>query len=61
MKKLLISAADSDLYPAQEHEDLGSMVLESIDEHKQVKTLPRDMSRGTPGIEMTTRWSISHI
>jgi hemerythrin superfamily protein len=39
-------------YPAvQEHEELASMVFESIEEHRQVKTLLRDMSRGTPGSE----------
>jgi hemerythrin superfamily protein len=33
-------------YPAMaEHEELKDMVLESIEEHKQVKTLLRDMGR----------------
>jgi len=33
-------------YPAmEEHEELKEMVLESIEEHKQVKTLLRDMGR----------------
>ena len=33
-------------YPAMaEHEELKEMVLESIEEHKQVKTLLRDMGR----------------
>ena len=37
-------------YPAvQEHEELASMVFESLEEHRQVKTLLRDLSRGTPG------------
>ena len=37
-------------YPAvQEHEDLASMVFESIEEHRQVKTLLRDLTRGTAG------------
>jgi hemerythrin superfamily protein len=35
-------------YPAMaEHEELKEMVLESIEEHKQVKTLLRDMGRLT--------------
>lgn len=36
-------------YPAMaEHEELKEMVLESIEEHKQVKTLLRDMGRLSP-------------
>lgn len=37
-------------YPAlEEHEELKSMVFESIEEHRQVKTLLRELSRVTPG------------
>jgi len=37
-------------YPAmQEHEELKEMVFESIEEHRQVKTLLRELSRATPG------------
>ena len=37
-------------YPAvQEHKELASMVFESIEEHRQVKTLLRELSRATPG------------
>ena len=37
-------------YPAvQEHKDLASMVFESIEEHRQVKTLLRELGRATPG------------
>ena len=37
-------------YPAmEEHDELKDMVLESIEEHKQVKTLLRDMARLTGG------------
>jgi hemerythrin superfamily protein len=37
-------------YPAvQEHKELASMVFESIEEHRQVKTLLRELSRVTPG------------
>jgi hemerythrin superfamily protein len=37
-------------YPAvQEHEELKDMVLESIEEHRQVKTLLRELSRVTAG------------
>jgi len=37
-------------YPAmEEHDELKDMVLESIEEHKQVKTLLRDMGRLTGG------------
>jgi len=41
---------ESIFYPAvQEHEELASMVFESLEEHRQVKTLLRDLGRGTPG------------
>ena len=37
-------------YPAvQEHKELASMVFESIEEHRQVKTLLRELGRATPG------------
>lgn len=37
-------------YPAlQEHEELKKMVFESIEEHRQVKTLLRELSKATPG------------
>jgi hemerythrin superfamily protein len=37
-------------YPAvQEHEELKDMVFESIEEHRQVKTLLRELGRVTPG------------
>lgn len=37
-------------YPAmQEHEELKDMIFESIEEHRQVKTLLRELSRVTPG------------
>jgi hemerythrin superfamily protein len=37
-------------YPAvQEHEDLKNMVFESLEEHRQVKTLLRELSRVTAG------------
>lgn len=37
-------------YPAmQEHMELKDMVFESIEEHRQVKTLLRELSRVTPG------------
>jgi hemerythrin superfamily protein len=37
-------------YPAvQEHEDLKAMVFESLEEHRQVKTLLRELSRATAG------------
>lgn len=37
-------------YPAvQEHKELKDMVFESIEEHRQVKTLLRELSRVTPG------------
>lgn len=39
-------------YPAmQEHEELKDMVLESVEEHRQVKTLLRELSRVTAGSE----------
>lgn len=41
---------ESIFYPAvQEHEDLKDMVLESLEEHRQVKTLLRELSRVTAG------------
>jgi len=37
-------------YPAvQEHKELASMVFESLEEHRQVKTLLRELGRATPG------------
>ena len=37
-------------YPAvQEHEDLKAMVFESLEEHRQGKTLLRELSRATAG------------
>jgi hemerythrin superfamily protein len=37
-------------YPAlREHEELKNMVFESIEEHRQVKTLLRELSKATPG------------
>ena len=37
-------------YPAvQEHKELASMVFESLEEHRQVKTLLRELGRVTPG------------
>jgi hypothetical protein len=33
----------------QEHKELASMVFESLEEHRQVKTLLRDLGRITPG------------
>ena len=37
-------------YPAvQEHEDFKNMVFESLEEHRQVKTLLRELSRVTAG------------
>lgn len=43
---------ESIFYPAmQEHAELKSMVLESLEEHKQVKTLLRELSRATPGTD----------
>jgi hemerythrin superfamily protein len=37
-------------YPAlQEHQELKKMVFESIEEHRQVKTLLRELSKATPG------------
>jgi hemerythrin superfamily protein len=39
-------------YPAmEEHEELKEMVLESLEEHKQVKTVLREMSRISPSSE----------
>lgn len=39
-------------YPAlEEHEELKDMVLESLEEHKQVKTILREISRLTPSNE----------
>jgi hemerythrin superfamily protein len=39
-------------YPAmEEHEELKEMVLESIEEHKQVKTVLREMARLSPNSE----------
>jgi hemerythrin superfamily protein len=39
-------------YPAmQEHEELKDMVLESLEEHKQMKTVLREMSRVSPSSE----------
>ena len=36
-------------YPAvQEHKELASMVFESLEEHRQVKTLLRELGRVTP-------------
>lgn len=41
---------ESIFYPAvQEHEELKDMVFESLEEHRQVKTLLRELSRGTAG------------
>ncbi|HWQ32681.1 MAG TPA: hemerythrin domain-containing protein [Blastocatellia bacterium] len=40
------------LYPTlQQHEELKEMVLEALEEHKQVKTLIREMERLTDGSE----------
>ena len=40
------------LYPAlEQHEDLKDMVLEAYEEHKQVKTLIREISRLSEGSE----------
>ena len=37
-------------YPAvEEHEDLKNMIFESLEEHRQVKTLLRELSRVTAG------------
>jgi hemerythrin superfamily protein len=37
-------------YPAvQEHQELKNMVFESVEEHRQVKTLLRELSRVTAG------------
>jgi hemerythrin superfamily protein len=37
-------------YPAlREHEELKSMIFESLEEHRQVKTLLRELSKATPG------------
>jgi len=39
-------------YPAmEEHEELTDMVLESLEEHKQIKTIIREMSKLSPGSE----------
>jgi len=39
-------------YPAmKEHEELKEMVLESLEEHNQVKTVLREMSRLSPSSE----------
>jgi hemerythrin superfamily protein len=39
-------------YPAmQEHDELKSMIFESIEEHRQVKNLLRELSRATPGTD----------
>ena len=39
-------------YPAiEEYEELKDMVLESLEEHKQVKTVLREMSRLSPSSE----------
>jgi len=39
-------------YPAmEEHEELKDMVLESLEEHKQMKTVLREMSRVSPSSE----------
>jgi hypothetical protein len=35
----------------EEHEELKEMVLESIEEHKQVKTVLREMARLSPNSE----------
>lgn len=44
------SIEESIFYPAvQEHEDLKDMVLEALEEHRQVKTLLRELSRVTAG------------
>ena len=41
---------ESIFYPAvQEHEELEDMVLESLEEHRQVKTMLRELSRVTAG------------
>ena len=41
---------ESIFYPAvQEHEQLKEMVFESLEEHRQVKTLLGELSRGTAG------------
>jgi hemerythrin superfamily protein len=43
---------ESIFYPAmQEHEELKDMVSESLEEHRQVKTILRELSRATPGTE----------
>jgi len=43
---------ESIFYPAmQEHEELKDMVLESLEEHKQMKTVLREMSRLSPTSE----------
>ena len=37
-------------YPAvQEHDELASLVFESLEEHRQVKTLLRELGRVSPG------------
>jgi hemerythrin superfamily protein len=39
-------------YPAmEEHEELKEMILESLEEHKQVKTVLREMARLSPSSE----------
>lgn len=41
---------ESIFYPAvEEHEELEDMVLESLEEHRQVKTMLRELSRVTAG------------
>lgn len=43
---------ESIFYPAmEEHDELKDMVLESLEEHRQVKTLLREMSRLSPASE----------
>jgi hemerythrin superfamily protein len=41
---------ESIFYPAvEEHEEFEDMVLESLEEHRQVKTMLRELSRATAG------------
>jgi hemerythrin superfamily protein len=43
---------ESSFFPAMpEHEELKDMVSESLEEHRQVKTILRELSRATPGTE----------
>jgi hemerythrin superfamily protein len=43
---------ESIFYPSmEEHEELKDMVSESLEEHRQVKTILRELSRATPGTD----------